>query len=394
MGRRVLCITVGFLFVLSLVFGLAEPGSAIQGPEIKIGILKPYTGWGAETALYGQIAMDIALDEINRAGGIGGVPIRLIKYDTRSKPEEAILAARKLINQDKVLAILGPEISSNCQVVFPLINREKISAVSSMSSAPGISAANRPWSFRNIMTSEKLLGPALATFLKKYPKVERFVLVYDNKDFLSKTEAKKLFPLLVKQQNKKIVETVAFQTGDVDYSAQVTKIKNMNVDAVILAAVYYEGGHFMRELRRQGVKMPVLAGIGVSSPTFIRVGGASTEGVVNGQPFWTGNPRPAVQSFVKQFMERGKGKVKVAFPPQYTASNYDTMNILAKIIKEQGVTNRPEDLAKDRERIRQGWENLKNYMGVQGNTSIAPDGDAVKEIYIMQVKGGQYLPMK
>ncbi|MBI3091538.1 MAG: ABC transporter substrate-binding protein [Candidatus Tectomicrobia bacterium] len=390
--RRAWIVFVMVAMALSLLTIMPRQSAAIEGPEIKIGVLKPYTGWGAETAQYAEIAMDMALDKINKAGGINGIPIRLIKYDTRSKAEEAILAARRLLEQDKVLAIMGPELSAEAQVVFPVINRGGVMAVSSMASAPGIAAANRPWAFRNIMTSEKLLEPALAKFLSKHPEIKNVVIVYDNKDFLSKSEGTKLFPELLKPHNIKVVDMVAFHTGDVDYAAQVTKIKNTKHDGIILAALYYEGGYFVRELRRQGVKSPVLAGIGISSPVFMRAGGEATEGVVNAQGFWTGNPRPEVQEFVKEFLERAKGKVQVITPPQYTASNYDSLMITAKIIKESGVTNRSEDLAKDRERIRNGWQNLKDYPGMQGKTSIGADGDAVKDVYIIVVKGGDFVP--
>lgn len=366
-------------------------GAAAQlaGSEVKIGYLTPLSGYGAGVGSDEQHGVFIARDEINAAGGIGGLPVKIIQYDDASKGEEAINLIKKLALRDKVVAIMGPFLSNSVQVAFPAANIVKTAVISSASVAPGIAARNRPWTFRNITTSEHLLEPALIKYLEIHPQVKKVAIVYDNKDFVSKIEAANVFPPLLKKHGVQIIDSVTFVTGDIDFSPQVTRIKQQKPDGIVMCAVYQEGSNLVRELRRQGMNQPILSGIGISSNDFMRLAGAAAEGAINAQPFWAGNPEPRVQKFVAEYRKR-TGKQA----PNYAASSYDTLYILKQIIETSGVTNKPDNLDDDRVKIRDGLANLKDFKGITGDTSMGPEGDAIKEKYVLIVKNGEFTRLK
>ena len=139
----------------------------LSGRTVKIGALVPLTGKGAEWGQTAKKSMEIAQEEINAAGGIGGVKVKVIFYDTQSKEAEGIKLFKKLATRDKVLTITGPCFSSIYEVLAPQLERYKISMISYCSSKPGLSALS-PWAFRNTLTSDKQLIPVVAAWVKEY----------------------------------------------------------------------------------------------------------------------------------------------------------------------------------------------------------------------------------
>lgn len=372
---------------LLLMAVVAAPAAAkLAGSEVRLGLLAPLSGFAGKYGQQDQIAMKMAEEEINGKGGIGGLPVKFIVYDTAGKNEQAASLVKRLAESDKVLAILGPWLSGECNVAFPVANRYKIPAISSSSGAPGISAQNRPWAFRTTMTAERGLERAFTKFLEKFP-VKTVSIIFDNSDFLMKVEGTQLFPALLQKKGVTLVSSITYQKGDIDFGAHVTKVKNQNPDAVMLAGFYTEVSNVIRTMRTQGMKQPAYIGIGSSTPSFPSVCGSPCEGTMNSQDFWRDDPRPEVQAFVKRYEERSSG-----LPTPYPAVNlYDTINILKHLIETRGVTNRPEDLEKDRERLRDGLATLKGFKGIGGEISIDPNGDAIKETYPMIVRGGRWM---
>ncbi|MBI3092145.1 MAG: ABC transporter substrate-binding protein [Candidatus Tectomicrobia bacterium] len=379
---------VTLLLIVGVLAAATTAAAKLAGKEVKLGALIPTTGAVAHNGLQQVIAMNMAMEEINAAGGVGGLPLRIIMYDTASKSETSIQAARKLIDADKVLAVLGPYLSSTTAVTFPVANRAAAPIISSSAAAPGLSASNRPWSFRNVMTSEKLNGPVVEKWLKAYPQIKRVAVATDVKDFFSKTYGKDVMPALLKANGVEVGLETDFVTTDIDFSAQVTKVKHAKVDGVVLAGLQAASANFLREMRRQGVMVPAIGGVSLSVPEFVHLAKKDAEGVYTVGSFWAENPDPKVRRFVAEYIKRDKKGDK---PMNTTANLYDTIFVTKTCIETSGVTNRPEDLASDRQKIRDCWANLKDYTGVGGRTAMGLDGDAVKEAFIFVVKDGDYV---
>lgn len=380
-----------FIVVFALIsFGLltmAQPAAAkLAGKSVKIGALLPLAGVVAGWGQQQLAALKMAEEEINASGGIGGLPLEIISYDYASKPEESINLAKRLALNDKVLSINGPTLSSSCEVMFPVINRLNIATISAACAAPGLAAKNRPWAFRNLLTSDKTLGPGVKKWVE-VNKINKAMIAYDKQQVVCKGEGEGVFPALLKQQGVSLIESITFLTGDVDFSAQVTKIKSLNPDGLLMCAGYPEAAGITKELRRQGYNKPLMGGITIGVPDYIRLAGGVAEGVWTATNAWADDPNPKVQKFVNEFSKRSGGLK----PNSGAFRIYDNIYITKMIIETSEVTNRPEDLEKDREKIREGWANLKNYQGVSGLISINKDGDAEGEPVTLIIKDGKFV---
>ncbi|MBI3092349.1 MAG: ABC transporter substrate-binding protein [Candidatus Tectomicrobia bacterium] len=376
------------LTVLLIVCGLAvfAGGAARAAEDVVIGVPLPASGLMSYFGKQQLVATEMAVEDINKAGGIKGRKVRMIFYDTASKPEEAINTVRKLIDSDKVLAIAGPLLSSETRVAFPVANRAGVPIVASASSAPGIGAANRPWAFRNTVLEADTARPALEYWVKGN-KIKRAAIIVDNKDFVSKSYGAQVIPDLFKEFGVQIADTVSFQSGDVDFSAQVTKVKQATPDGIVMAALHNEAAAIARELRRQGVTQPLYGGGPLAGEYFIERGGAAVEGTIIGSGFWVDNPEPKIAAWVKRYKERDPLR---GAPHQVAVYQYETMMIYKHCIESPGVTLDPKDIKKDREKIRECWAGLKNFPVLSGAMSINKDGDGERKSLILQVKNGKF----
>ena len=373
----------------ALVAVTAMPGAAeLSGRSVKIGALVPVTGKGAEWGYTARESIKIAQDEINAAGGIGGVPLKVIFWDTQSKESEGIKGFKKLVTRDKVLAVMGPCFSSIYEILAPQLDRYKVPMISYCSSKPGLSAMSQ-WAFRNTLTSDKQLDPVVKAWIDAY-KIKSAVIIHDLEDAVSKAEGAKILPVLLKKFGVKLLGMLTYRTRDTDFSAQITKAKALNPDGVALGSCYQQAAGIAKEARKQGLAAPFVGGACAGAPGFIQLGGKATEGSYMSTAAWIDDPRASVQAYVKKIQAANKGKK----PPYGGPRSYDSTYILKMIMEGQGVTNKSGDLEADRDRIRKGWAALKGYDGVSGETTMNEVGDGSGASAILKVVGGKYLNVK
>jgi branched-chain amino acid transport system substrate-binding protein len=364
---------VTVVLVAAVVVGAlaaSAPAAKLAGKSVKLGAIYSITGKGAEWGEHSKIATEIALEEINAAGGVGGLPLEISIQDTGTEVAPAISLARKLILEDKVLAILGPCFSSEFEALAPLLDRLKTIIVSQCSAKPGISALST-WAFRNTLTSDKQLAPAVEIWKTRY-NVKTAVVLYDSADAVSAAEGDKVLPVLLQKNGIEMKDKLTYQTKDIDFSAQVTKIKSLNPDGIALnSAAINQPANIVREARKQGLKQPFLAGACTGSPEFAKLVGKDGEGSIIGSAGWPDDPRPKTVAFLKKFMDKSGGK-----KPNYGGMRaYDNVYITKWVIETGGVTNEPKDLDADRERIRIGWTKVKDFDGITGLTTINAERD-------------------
>lgn len=364
MRFRSLCIALTAVALIALPGGSPQSATKLAGKTVRLTGIYPLTGSQAEWGQHSKIATEIALEEINAAGGIGGLPVEVSIQDTATDPAQAITLARKAALEDRTLAILGPCESTAFEAIAPLLDRLKIMMVSQCSAKPGLAALSS-WAFRNTLTSDRQLEPAVQIWKQRYG-VKTVAILYDQSDAVAATEGSKVLPVLFKKHGIEVKELLTYQAKDIDFSAQVTKIKSLNPDAVGLGSCYQQAANIVREARKQGLKQPFLAGACTGSPEFAKLTGKDGEGTIIASAGWPDDPRPKVQSFLKKFTERSGGK-----KPNYGGMRtYDNVYLMKQIIETSGVTNKPEDLEADRDRIRRGWNQVKDYDGVAGLTTL------------------------
>ena len=298
LSRRTLCAGA---FVAVVATGLPDCASA----DVTLGVLLPASGRAASYGQQQQSAIEMFMERYADLGKAG--KLKLIVYDTRGDNTEAINLTRKLISTDNVLAVVGPQFSSEAEVSFPLGVRGETVMLTPMAAKPGIAGANRPWAFRFALTTENDYRPLLDAWLKRQEKpIKKVVVLHDAKDAVSSFDGKSVFPMLLKEHGVEVLDTISFQTGDIDYSAQVTKAKGHSPDGIVVSALYNEAGNVTRELRKQGMNQPIVAGVGVNDPRFIQIAGPAAEGVMAAFDFFAENPNPAVAAWVSEFERRFK----------------------------------------------------------------------------------------
>ncbi|MBW1799778.1 MAG: ABC transporter substrate-binding protein [Deltaproteobacteria bacterium] len=381
--RTIAVIGVFFLAAIFLTSVFAPPASA---REIKIGVLIPLSGYISFFGKMQDTALQIAKKEFKQMGPAGGFDLNFILYDTGSKPKDAILMAQKLIHTDKVACIIGPFLSTVCEQVFPVVNRAKVPIITASSAKPGITKANRPWTFRNIMTSDKINEPTIKAWIEAH-NIKTVAILTDIKSKVSEIYGKNVAPALLKKHGVKIVESIDFVTEDVDFSAQITKVKGINPDGIVLAGEYHLAANIAREARKQGLKQPFIGDVPITSDGYCKLGGSAVEGTYAATDFWTGNPDPKVVSFLKKFHEIYP---KDKLPHTTTAAMYDTLHVTRTLVEKMGLSGAPGDLRKDREKIKEGWAGLKDYPGLS-KTRIDENGEAWKEYYTLVVKNGRWV---
>jgi len=374
------------IFFFAVVFITSISIHAVSAKEIRVGVLIPLSGYISFFGKMQETALNIAKEEFKEMGPAAGFDLKFILYDTGSKPKDAILMAQKLMHTDKVHVIIGPFLSTVCEQVFPIVNRANVPIITASSAKPGITKANRPWTFRNIMTSDKINDPTVRAWTSSN-NVKTVAILTDIKSKVSEIYGKNVAPALLKKYGVKIVESIDFVTEDVDFSAQITKVKGANPDGIVLAGEYHLAANIAREARKQGLKQPFVGDVPITSDGYCKLGGDAVEGTYAATDFWTGNPDPKVQSFIKKFHEIYP---KDKLPHTTTAAMYDTLYITRDIVAKVGLSGEPGDLQKDREKIRDGWANLKDYPGLS-KTTIDENGEAVKDYYTLVVKNGEWI---
>jgi branched-chain amino acid transport system substrate-binding protein len=367
------------------VIALLLAGTASAAADVTIGVLVPSSGKGAAYGQQQQNAIAMFMDKYADIGGKTG-KLKLIVYDTRGENTEAINLSRKLMDSDQVAAIIGPQFSAEAEVAFPLAVRGQTMMITPMAAKAGIASANRPWAFRFALTTENVYRPLLDAWLKKQGNaVKKVVILMDGKDAVSSFDGKTVFPALLKEKGIEVLDTISFQTGDIDYSAQVTRAKGLNPDAVVVSALYNEAAHAVAELRKQGMTQPIVAGVGINDPRFIQIGGPATDGVMAASDFFADNPNPTVAAWVKNYEERFKQK-----PSNAAGQMYDTLYLMRECIKKTGVTG--ADLNTDRVKLRDCWAGMKDVEApLMGATTIDKNGDGTRVPTVLVVKGNAFV---
>jgi branched-chain amino acid transport system substrate-binding protein len=373
---------------IALLAGSAHKAEAakLEGRNVKIGCMVPLTGKGAEWGQAAKISMELAVSEINAKGGIGGVPIDLICYDTQTLEAEGLKAVSRLVERDKVLVISGPCFSSVFETIAPQLDTQLKTVINSYcSSKPGLSAISK-WGFRNTLTSDKQLKPVVEAWVKEYhPK--KVVIIYDAEDAVSKAEGAGILPGLLKANGVEVLESLTYRTKDTDYSAQVTKAKSLGAEGIAFGSCYQNAAAIAKEAWKQGLKVPMVAGACSSTQGFIDIAGPAAEGAYMSTAAWIDDPRPEAVAFLKKYLAKSGGK-----QPNYGGPRaYDNIYLYKHCIETTGVTNKPADLDSDRDKIRQCMAGTKHFPGVAGEVTFDEHRDGAGITAILKVEHGKYL---
>jgi len=351
----------------------AKPAAKAKAAPVqaKIGVISIITGQGAA---YGEAitnGIKLARDEVNAKGE---VKIDLKIEDSTGKAEQALSAAQKLINSEKVVAIIGPTLSTEMKVVGPEANASGVPIMGTSNTAQGITQIGK-FVFRNSMPETQAIPASIGKAVKKY-NIKKVALLYGNDDVFTKSGFDTM-KAVTEKMKLKILTIEEFQKGQADYKAQLTKIASLKPDAVFCSALYNEGGVILAQARKMGLKVPFVGGNGFNSPKVIEIAKDAAEGLIVATPWFGDKNDPKVKAFVAKY-EKAYGKK----PDQFAAQAYDAYYIMTNALKAAGTA--------DRAKLRDSLAATKNFQGVLGNFSFDAERDVVMDPSVLIVKGGKF----
>jgi branched-chain amino acid transport system substrate-binding protein len=361
---RIAAGVVGICMLIAVSAAATEP--------IKIGAYLPMTG---PVAAYGQMGWSGITAAKKMVPTVLGRPVELKLVDTKSDKVEAANAVSRLIEREKVVAIIGEMISGNTIAGSDYAERSKIPMVSPTATNP-IVTQGKKYVFR-VCFIDPDQGRIAAKLAPNRLKAKTAALIYDiSQDYCVALAA--FFRREFKKGGGKILVETKFKTGDRDFTPQLSSIKAVKPD-IIYAPIYYtECALIAKQAREMGLNAPILAGDGVQAPELIQLGGKAVEGLYFTAHFhkdmitWESGKRFA------ELFKKETGKELDAF----SAMGADAYFIIIDAIKRAGSA--------DPKKIRDALATTKDFRGITGKISLKEDGNAVKSMVINTIKDGKF----
>jgi branched-chain amino acid transport system substrate-binding protein len=351
----------------------ATPSAAPDDNVIRIG---HYASLSGSEATFGQSTdrgIKLAIDEVNKAGGLNGKHLELKTYDDQGKAQEAGTAVLRLITDDHVIAVLG-EVASSLSLAGGAVCQEKgVPMISPSSTNPRVTVG-RDMVFRVCFTDD-FQAYAIAQFITGNLKMTKAAILYDQKQAYSKglhDEFKKFF---VDHMHGTIVADQTYTGGDSDFSAQITTIRAANPEIIFCPGYYSDGGNIAIQTRKLGVKVPLIGGDGWDSAELAGIGKEAIEG-----SYYSNHSAPD-QPNMQEFIKKYKAKYDNQVPDALGGLGYDACMVLFDAMKRSKSLG-GKDLAG-------AIAQTKDFKGVTGVITIDPKHNAKKPIVIVQIKKGE-----
>jgi branched-chain amino acid transport system substrate-binding protein len=323
-GRRTLLCTA----LAALAAGASLPAAAQN--TVRIGFHAPLTGFAAADGKSARLGAELAVEQVNAKGGIGGKPIELVVYDDGGKPEEGVQVANRLITQDKVVAVVSGSYSGPTRAAAPTFVRAKMPYISSYAIHPDITRAG-DYAFRTSFTGE-VQGRAGAKLVGELLGKKKVVVLTLNNDF------GQALAIGFKEAAPKFGVTIAkeytFAMGDRQFGPLVASVKADQPDAIYASGYYFNAGPLVAQLRAAGVNVPVIGQEGYDGQKFIEIAGAAAEGVIITTSLDRDSPTAEARDFIKAF-ESSKGQPV----DMVAASTHTAMWVLANAMNKAGTAD-------------------------------------------------------
>ncbi len=352
-----------------------EASVPVDSDTILFGEVGSLTGAQATFGISTKNGIQMAVDEVNATGGlmVDGKKKKLAVrvYDDQGKSEEAANAVSRLINQDKVVVILGEVASSNSLAMAPKAQAAKVPMISPSSTNPKVTEVG-DYIFR-VCFIDPFQGTVMAKFATETLKAKNVAILKDNKSDYS-LGLTQFFTEGFKAAGGTIVAEEAYSQGDTDFRGQLTAIKGKSPDAIYVPGYYTDVGVIARQARELGLKVPLLGGDGWESEKLFELGGSALEGSYFSNHYSSEDPSERVQSFIRAYEQKYGAK-----PDSLGVLGYDSAMVAVEAIKRTGSVDGPT--------LRNAIAATKDHPGVAGTISLDDKRNAVKPAVILQVTG-------
>lgn len=394
--KRGLIVFMAVLIMAGLLFAgcggkdEAKPTSGSAQEPIKIGMVLDSSGNASSLGMPERNSALMLEEKINAAGGINGRPIKLIIEDSESDESKAVLKAKKLVEQDKVVAIVGATTTGTTMAMVKYIEGVGIPLISPAASAKIVNPVNeRKWIFK-VPQSDNLIAEKMIQYLKK--KNAR------NVAFMSMSTAfgssgKELFAKVAAANGINIIADEKFGADDKDMTAQLTRIKGLNPDAVIVWAIPPSASTVTKNFHALGMKMPLIHSHGIANKAFIDLAGPDANGVVfpvgkilvaEDLPDTDPQKKP-ITDYVKDY----EGKYGALSRTTFGGHIPDALYLLKQAIEKAGST--------EPAKIREAIENTKDFAAVSGYYNFSPEdhnGLTIDALVLVEIADGKWKLLK
>ena len=368
----------------AVLAGVAFAAPAQAADEIVLGLSFGKTGLYSTINKTTEVAVDIAVAEINAAGGINGKKLRIVKFDTAGDPKQAVVAVRKFARDDKALGVIGPFSSSEARVAFAAGEREKIVQIPNASSAPKL-ADKFSYAYR-LTESEFLQFSRVVKTMKKRGSMKSSVaIMYGTDDVVSKAVGLYIMKPILTKEKVKITGPIGFATKAFDVSPQVSQLKGKKLDYVGLAGITPIAIRVLKEMRRQKINVPIIGAQIWADPEIVNGMGAAGDDSVFAAPFYY-NLNDRTRSFTKKFVAAPPNKALKSIGHIMWMPRPMTLSMsFKKAMEVAKVTGDADKIKAERTAIRDVLGTI-TYDLVQGKVCFEKNGDAQLPAYIMTMK--------
>lgn len=372
-------LAAGAVFMGALT-GCGGGSKGADGDTIKVGGLLEMTGGSASFGISGKNGIDLALKKINEKGVLGGKKLSLVVADTKSEASEATNGMQKLISQDKVVAVIGPNQSSAVIASGAINNGAKVVDITPMGTNPDVTVDPKtkqvkPYSFRTCFI-DPFQGTVMASFASNELKVKKAAIYIDNTSDYAKGLAQFFKENFIKNGGQVVIEE-AYLQKDTDFKSTLTKIKAAKPDFIYIPGYYQEVGLIVKQAREMGITVPMAGGDGWDSAKLPEIAGKAALG----NTFFSSLYSPDDTSDLNKEFVAEYQKAYNTNPDVFAALAYDSTLLVAKAIEDAGSA--------DPAKIGEAMAKIKGFKGVSGEVTFNEQHNPIKSAVIIEHKDGK-----
>jgi branched-chain amino acid transport system substrate-binding protein len=383
--KKILHIAVA-VSVLCLCFS-ANSWSFGRKTTIKVGINAPMTGDIPKVGEGSKYAAEMWLEDVTKAGGITvgdkTYPVEIIIEDNESKAESAVKANTKMITQDDVMIIVGPQSSAQAVPAGDVANNYETPMISPWSTNPA-TTTDRPYVFRGCFL-DPFQGPVVANFITDEFKFAKAAVLYDVASDYPKGLAE-VFKKAWEEKNGEgsVVAYESFTTKDTDFSSQLTKIIRSGAEVLFTPQYYNEVPLIVQQAKSLGWKGPIVGSDSWGSTETVKLCGEACYGQFFSSHYAAANAKGATKEFIDRYNEK-YGYV----PDDVAALTWDALRLAQTAIESTGGLS--GNIKEDRKAVRDALAKVKDFEGITGNMTFTEEGDPIKCAVIVRISDkGEY----
>jgi len=357
-----------FLFILlTMVLG-ARTWAA---EAIKIGVQLPLSGERAPIGRIIQNSVEMAVEDLNRKGGVNGASLEAIYQDDQDTEQGAVEAAKKLSQDPQVAALVGELFSRFVMASRDLVEQEGVPYLTGGTSPRTTEGAK--WIFR-VGASDALLTNLMARYVLEELKLKNLAVLHDSTG-IHNARAEMLVKTLQEKYGTTPVVRATWKPGDKDFTAQLEQVKTSPAQALIALGETAEGGPFLKQVKALGLQVPVIAHRDFGVKKVLEEAGEAANGTLIVTEYSPSLQGPETQAWVTAYRQRYGTE-----PNVIAAQYFDAVLLLAEAMKKNGPT---------REKIKAGLEQLKDFKGVLADYTFDEKKNGVHRFLVVEIKGGK-----